>query len=87
MVYSKAEAEKIMDDIARQRDEFIARIHDAKPTAREEWEEWWNLELKLQQLKTNLSATRNDRGEIISAPISLAIDEIREGYALLRRMR
>ncbi len=84
MVYSKAEAEEIMDDIARQRDEFIARIHDAKPAATEEW---WNLELKLEQLKTNLSATRNDRGEIISAPISLAIDEIREGYALLRRMR
>src|SRR5215510_4010518 len=83
MVYSKTEVDKIMDDIARQRAELTTWVRHAKVEAKEEW---WKLELKLQRVKTNLNATQSDGQEPISASLELAIDEIKDGYARLRRM-
>ena len=83
MGYSKAEIDKFMDDFARQRDELKAWVRDAAPKASEEW---WKLELKLQHLKTNLNAMRNGREETISMSLQLAVDEIKDGYARIRRM-
>jgi hypothetical protein len=83
MGYSKTEIDKIMDDFARQRDELKDWVRDAKPKASEEW---WKLELKLEYLKRNLDAMRNGQDQIISAPLALAVDELRDGYARIRRM-
>ena len=55
MVYSKTEVDKIMDDIARQRDELTTWVRHAKAEAKKEW---WKLELKLQRVKTNVNATK-----------------------------
>ena len=79
MVYSKTEVDKIMKDIARQRDELTTWVRHAKA-------EWWKLELKLQRVKTNVNATQSAGQEPISASLELAIDEIMDGYARLRRM-
>ena len=83
MGYSKTEIDKLMDDFARQRDELKAWVRDAKPKASEEW---WKLELKLEQLKTNLNAMGNGREETISNSLQLAVDEIKDGYARIRWM-
>ena len=83
MVYSKTEVDKIMEDIARQRDELTTWVRHAKAEAKEEW---WKLELKLQRVKTNLNATQSTGQEPISASLELAIGEIKDGYARLRRM-
>jgi hypothetical protein len=83
MVNSKTEVDQIMDDIARQRDELTMWVRHAKAEAKEEW---WKLELKLERVKTNLNATRSARQESISASLELAIEEIKDGYARLRRM-
>ena len=83
MVYSKTEVDKIMKDIARQRDELTTWVRHAKAEAKKEW---WKLELKLQRVKTNVSATQSAGQEPISASLELAIDEIMDGYARLRRM-
>ena len=83
MVYSKTEVDKIMEDIARQRDELTTWVRHAKAEAKEEW---WKLELKLQRVKTNVNATQSAGQEPISASLELAIDEIKDGYARLRRM-
>lgn len=53
MVYSKTEVDKIMDDIARERDELTTWVRHAKAETKKEW---WKLELKLQRVKTNVNA-------------------------------
>ena len=58
-------------------------VRHAKAEAKKEW---WKLELKLQRVKTNVNATQSAGQELISASLELAIDEIRDGYARLRRM-
>lgn len=83
MVNSKTEVDQIMDDIARQRDELTMWVRHAKAEAKEEW---WKLELKLERVKTNLNATQSARQESISTSLELAIEEIKDGYARLRRM-
>jgi len=58
-------------------------VRHAKAEAKKEW---WKLELKLQRVKTNLNATQSTGQEPISASLELAIGEIKDGYARLRRM-
>lgn len=85
MTSKREEIEKLVQHLERQRDELRVKMSLAKLEAREEWEK---LEKQLEQLKAKAPQIREDLGATASgvgAALKKAAEEIRDGYARLRK--
>jgi len=86
MTNAREEIEKLMHQLEQQRDELRLKMALAKLEAREEWEK---LEKQWGQLKANAPQIREDLGATaggVGAALKKAAEEIRDGYARLRKM-
>jgi len=86
MVNAREEIEKLMHQLEQQRDELRVKMALAKLEAREEWEK---LEKQWGQLKANAPQIREDLGATASGvgvALKKAAEEIRDGYARLRKL-
>jgi len=86
MANAREEIEKLMQQLEQQRDELRVKMSLAKLEAREEWEK---LEKQWAQLKANAPQIREDLGAAaggVAAALKKAAEEIRDGYARLRKL-
>jgi SMC interacting uncharacterized protein involved in chromosome segregation len=78
--------EQELEDLRTTRDELRVRVHLGKMDAKTQWEQiekqWQHVESKL---KIASGAGREIAGEVGEAA-SLAIEEMKEGYAKLRKL-
>ncbi len=78
--------EKEMEDLRAAREELRVRLHLGKLEARDQWEQlekkWQHTEGKLKQLGDASQEIAEDVGEAAG----LALNELKEGYAKLRRL-
>jgi len=83
------EKKKIDETVAalkRERDELALQVHLAKAEARQEWEE---LQVKIDELEAKSKPMAKVVGETASevgASLDLAADEIKKGFARLRKL-
>ena len=86
MANAREEIEKLMKQLEQQRDELRVKMSLAKLEGREEWEklekQWEQLRAKAPQIRENIGATAGGVG----AAFKKAADEIRDGYARLRKL-
>ncbi len=83
---ARDEIQKLLDTLARQRDELMLRAHLAKADARDELD---RMEAKWASLKAKADQARDvaeDAGKEIVAASRLLAEEIREGYERLRKL-
>lgn len=83
---TREEMQKVLDNLATQRDELILKAHLAKLEAREEWHE---LEGKLEQMRsksTQLASTAGDAAQDVASAAKLLGEEIARGYERLRKL-
>lgn len=78
--------EKEMEDLRTTRDELRLRVHLGKMDAQAQWEQvekqWQHAESKLKSAR---EAGREIAGEVGEA-VNLAIEEMKQGYAKLRKL-
>lgn len=82
----REELQKLLDNLATQRDELIVRAHLAKLEAQEEWRE---LEGKLAQLRAKAgqaAEVAGDAAQDVAAAAKLLGEEIARGYERLKRL-
>jgi chromosome segregation ATPase len=86
MASKREEIDKILADLARQRDELRLKLSLAKLEARDEWEklekQWNHLRANAPQMQEELGAIAGGIGEAFSK----AAAEVRDGYERLRRL-
>lgn len=83
---AREELQKLIDNLATQRDELIVRAHLAKLEAQEEWRE---LEGKLAQLRAKAgqaAEVAGDAAQDVAAAARLLSEEIARGYERLKRL-
>ncbi|BBP03549.1 hypothetical protein TPL01_10880 [Sulfuriferula plumbiphila] len=83
---TREEMQKILDSLARQRDELIVQAHLAKLEVMEEWE---NMESKLAQLRakaSQVSDSAEDTARDVKAAAKQLADEIARGYDRIRKL-
>jgi SMC interacting uncharacterized protein involved in chromosome segregation len=77
---------KELQDLRTTRDELRVRLHLGKLDAQEQWEQiekqWQHVESKLKLAGETGREVAEDIGEVTS----LAVDELKEGYAKLRKL-
>ncbi len=82
----REELEKLLHDLAQQRDELRLKMHLAKAEARDEWEklerQWEHVRAKLPQAR----ATVGESAKEIAAAAALVAEEIKRGYDRLRKL-
>lgn len=85
MASAREELEKLMQQLEQQRDEIRVKMSLAKLDAREEWnrleKKWGELKAKTQPVREELGTTAGNVG----AALRMAAEEIRDGYARLRK--
>jgi BMFP domain-containing protein YqiC len=85
MTNAREELEKLMRQLEQQRDELRVKMSLAKLDAREEWnkleKKWGELKAKTQPVREELGTTAGNVG----AALRIAAEEIRDGYARLRK--
>jgi len=72
--------------LKRERDELALKIHLAKAEVREEWQE---LETRLDEMEKRAGPLAQAVGETaggVGASLELAADEIKKGFAKIRRL-
>ena len=77
--------QKLCEDLKRQRDELQVRLHVAKAEARDEWA---RLEIRWEEAKTKMDIIRreaNKTNETVSIGLSLVLNELKNGYARIRK--
>ena len=78
--------ERELEDLRATRDELRVRLHPGKLDARDQWEQiekqWQHVESKLKLAGETGREIAEDIGEVTS----LAIGEMKEGYAKLRKL-
>jgi hypothetical protein len=78
--------EREVEDLRAAREELQVRLHLGKLDARDQWEQleqkWQHAEGKLKALGDASQEVATDLGEAAK----LALDELKEGYAKLRRL-
>lgn len=82
----REELNKLLENLATQRDELIVRAHLAKLEAQAEWGE---LEGKLERLRAKVSQAAEvarDAAEDVAAAARLLGEEIARGYERLKRL-
>ena len=85
MADSLENLQKIGEDLKRQRDELMLKLHLAKAEARDEWN---NLETQWEEAKTKLETIREEAGkttESVSAGLGNVLDELKKGYDRIRK--
>ena len=86
MTSAREEIEKLVQQRERQRDELRVKIALAKLEGREEWEKlekkWQSLQGKAPQMRDELGATADH----VDATLRKLAEEIRDGYARLRKL-
>ena len=85
MADSLENLQKIGEDLKRQRDELMLKLHLAKADARDEWN---NLETQWEEAKTKLETIREEAGkttESVSAGLGNVLDELKRGYERIRK--
>jgi len=86
MANTREEAVKLMQQLERQRDELRVKMSLAKLEAREEWEkiekQWAHLKANAPQMREELGTTAGNVG----ATLHKVAEEIRDGYARLRKL-
>ena len=86
MASAREEVEQLVQQLERQRNELQVKMSLAKLEAREEWEklekQWAQLKANAPQVREELGATAGDVG----AALKKAAEEIRDGYARLRKL-
>lgn len=86
MTERSPEMQKLIDDLKRQRDEIRVRLHLAKADAKNEWE---RLEEKWEHVRGKLEVVGREAGkaaEDVGAALRLAAEELRAGYARIRKL-
>lgn len=85
MASAHEEVEQLLQQLERQRNELQVKMSLAKL---EVSEEWGKLEKKWEQLKANAPQMREELGATaggVGAALKKAAEEIRDGYARLRK--
>ena len=83
---TREEIQKILDHLARQRDELIVQAQLGKLEAMDEWK---NLESKLSQLRARtgpLADVAKESAKDIQAAAKQLADEISRGYDKIRKL-
>ena len=78
--------EDVVAALKKERDELALKIHLGKTEARQEWEA---LEKKIEALNTRakpFTAVMGETAEGVGASIELAADEIKKGFAKIRKL-
>ncbi len=77
--------QKIAEDLKRQRDELMLKLHLAKADARDEWAK---LEVQWEDVKTKMDTVRQEAEkttESVSTGLGLVLDELKQGYERIRK--
>ncbi len=85
MADSMESLQKIAEDLKRQRDELMLKLHLAKADARDEWAK---LEAQWEDVKTKMDTVRQEAGkttESVSTGLGLVLDELKQGYERIRK--
>lgn len=86
MANAREELDKLLRQLEQQRDELRVKMSLARLEARDEWEK---LEKQWGQLKANAPQIRENLGAVaggVEAALKKAAEEIRDGYARLRKL-
>lgn len=86
MSEEKSRIDETVAALKREREELALKIHLAKAEARDEWKE---LEAKLDALEGRARPAAKVVGETageVGASLELAADEIKKGFAKLRKL-
>jgi uncharacterized coiled-coil DUF342 family protein len=74
-----------LEKLEQERDELKVRIHLGKAEAREEWDK---LDARIAELRNRLDRAGDEAGEVmedVGTAARLLADEIRQGFARLRK--
>ena len=85
MADSMESLQKIAEDLKRQRDELMLKLHLAKSDARDEWAK---LEVQWEDVKTKMDTVRQEAEkttESVSTGLGLVLDELKQGYERIRK--
>ncbi len=85
MADSMESLQKIAEDLKRQRDELMLKLHLAKADARDEWAK---LEVQWEDVKTKMDTVRQEAEkttESVSTGLGLVLDELKQGYERIRK--
>jgi SMC interacting uncharacterized protein involved in chromosome segregation len=85
MTTMREKLRETLEKLEQERDELKVRIHLGKAEAREEWDK---LDARIAELRSRLDRAGNEAGEVmedVSTAARLLADEIRQGFARLRK--
>jgi predicted nucleic acid-binding Zn-ribbon protein len=85
MTTMRERLQEMLEKLEQERDELKVRMHLGKAEAREEWDK---LEVRIGELRTRLDKAGDEAGDVmedVGAAAKLLGDEIREGFARIRR--
>jgi hypothetical protein len=86
MTEKNQELQKLIDDLKRQRDEIHVRLHLAKAEVKDEWA---RLERTWEHVRAKMEVVGREAGkaaEEVGAALRLAAEELRVGYARVRKL-
>ncbi len=86
MTVAESKLERLIEKLETERDELKVQLNLAKMEAREDWEE---LEQKLDALRGRMkviAAEAKDATSDVGAAAEVLAEEIKEGFAKLRRL-
>ncbi len=81
----RAKLAEMLEKLEQERDELKVRMHLGKAEAREEWEK---MEERIGELRGRLDKAGDEAGDVmedVGAAAKLLGEEIREGFARLRK--
>jgi BMFP domain-containing protein YqiC len=85
MATMRERLQEMLEKLEQERDELKVRMHLGKAEAREEWDK---LEVRIGELRARLDKAGDEAGDVmedVGAAAKLLGDEIREGFARIRR--
>ncbi len=85
MTTMRERLQEMLEKLEQERDELKVRMHLGKAEAREEWDK---LEVRIGELRARLDKAGDEAGDVmedVGAAAKLLGDEIREGFARIRR--
>ncbi|ARA92675.1 hypothetical protein AWN76_005515 [Rhodothermaceae bacterium RA] len=90
MALTRADLDKLVQDLKQRRDELRVKMSLARAEARDEWEKleqkWEELEAKLEAKADKLEDVAEETTENLEAALELAAEELKKGYARIRAM-
>jgi len=85
MTTMRERLQEMLEKLEQERDELKVRMHLGKAEAREEWDK---LEVRIGELRARLDKAGDEAGDVmedVGAAAKLLGEEIREGFARIRR--